>query len=179
MLTRSRRSFSSSFALVSASLRAFASARSCSFLTFSVSRCSFSAGVSFRRFVGGADDDFCRLEGSVAVVALLCDNALVGELDLLVRLVEAIGMSLGVAMSARVDSVELDGDDCSVFGVDGCAVSSSSGYSRLDDSIANAGNVSASMDILKLQTTTKQTIATRDNEARRCLTKICRSHFMV
>jgi hypothetical protein len=74
-----------------------------------------------------------------------------GELDVLVGFVEAIGVSMGVSMSAGVDSIELAGDICLSIGVDGGMDSSSSGgCGRFSKGTVDVGDVSAWAGILRL-----------------------------
>lgn len=103
---------------------------------------------------------------------LLCVGGLEGEFDVLVGLVEGIGVALGVSISIGAESVELAGDVClSAGGVDGCTGSSlSAGCGRLSDGIGDASGASASTDILMVREATEQTNAIDRNRAGRCLT---------
>jgi hypothetical protein len=120
----------------------------------------------------------------VVLRVVLCVGGLVGELDVLVRLVESISVALGVSNSIGVESVELVGDVClSAGGVDGCMASSpSAGCGRLSDGIGDAGGASASTDILMVQEATEQTNAIDRNRAGRCLTnarRLCLEQWLL
>jgi hypothetical protein len=88
-------------------------------------------------------------------------DALDGELVVAVSFVEAIGVSLGVAISAGLDNAVLTGDgevSRVSMGVDGSIVTSLSGCGLFNDGMFDAGGASASTDMLGVYVATRQTI---------------------